>query len=176
MNARNDAAARDERAEDRKQERRDDECDVPLPQHAALFLDHDRVEECCVDQPWKERRILDGIPRPVPAPSELDICPPHSEKNARGIEEPGEERPSAHCCKPFSVEAPRYESSDCKGEWNRRAHVSEVEIRRMDRHSRILQLGIHSASVGRNPIESLVGIGAEAHRRQEKDEHEREGS
>ena len=74
----------------------DDEHDVPLPQHAALFLDHDRVEERRAGEPREERRVLDRIPRPVAAPSQLDVRPPHAERDADGEEEPGDERPAPH--------------------------------------------------------------------------------
>ena len=89
-------AARDERAEDRQQERRDHERHVPLAQHAALLLDHDRVQERGAGEPRQERRVLDGIPGPVAAPSELDVRPPHAERDADREEEPGEQRPAAH--------------------------------------------------------------------------------
>ena len=177
VHARDDAAARDERAEDRQQERGDDERHVPLAQHPALLLHHDGVQKGGVDQPRQKRRVLDGIPRPVAAPSELDVRPPHAEDDARRVEEPRDQRPAAHGGEPPGVEAPRDERGDREGEGHRGADVAEVEIWRMDRHPRILQLRIEPRAVRRNPVEPLVGIGAEAerHHEEERDGGERRG-
>src|SRR5262249_48148274 len=59
-----------ERAEDRETERRDDQREVPDAQHPAPFLHHHRVDERGRGEPRQQRRVLDRVPRPVPAPAE----------------------------------------------------------------------------------------------------------
>ena len=51
---------------------------------------------------------------------------------------------------PLGVEPARDERRDGERERDRRRDVAEVEIRRMDRHPRILELRIHPAPVGRD--------------------------
>src|SRR2546422_891540 len=80
VDARDHARARDERAEDREQPRPQNQREIPFLQHAPFFLDHDRMEEGRHDQPRQERRIFDGIPRPIAAPSQFDVRPPHPDE------------------------------------------------------------------------------------------------
>ncbi len=147
----------------------DDERHVPLPQHASLLLDHDRVEKRRAREPREQRRVLDRIPRPVAAPPELDVGPPHAERDADREEEPAQQRPAPHRRQPLRVEAARDEGSDRVGERNRRRDIAEVEHRRVDRHPRVLELRVHAAPVGWDPVEALERIRAEAHREQEEE-------
>ena len=146
--------------------------DVPLPQHAALFLNHDRMQERRRRQPRQERRVLDRIPRPVAAPSELDVRPPHAEHDADRQEEPREQRPAPHDAQPRRVEPAREQRRDRERERNRRRDVAEVQHRRMDRHARILQLRIHPASVGGRKSSRVERVRLETRRRDEEHEHQ----
>jgi hypothetical protein len=148
--------------------------DVPLAEHSALFLDHDGVQECRAREPGQEARILDRIPRPVPAPAQLDIRPPHAERDADGQEEPGDERPPPDDAQPLRIEPAGDQRRDRESERDRRRDVAEIEIRRMDRHPRVLELRIHPAPVGRHEAQPVIGIGLEARRRDEEDENHRE--
>src|SRR5207237_4494520 len=77
---------------------------------------------------------------------------------------------------PFSIEPTRQKRGDSKRKRNRRADVAEVEIRRMNRHSRILQLRIQSAAVYGNEVEPLERIRAEADRCEKEQQNERQRS
>ncbi len=169
------AAARDERPERREQEAHHDEHDVPLAQHPALFLNHDRMQERGRRQPRQERRVLHRIPSPVAAPAELDVRPPHSEHDADREEEPGDERPSSHDGKPLVVELAGEQRRDGKRERNGRRDVTQIQIGRMERHSRILKLRIHPATVDRREIEARERIRLDAGRQHEEDENRRDG-
>src|SRR3954453_20335076 len=107
MHARDDATTGDERTKYRKEKSADYKSNIPLPQHSAFFLHHDRMQERGVHQPWQQRRVLDGVPCPVSAPAELDVRPPHADHGSHSIEEPGEERPTPDGGEPFGIETPR---------------------------------------------------------------------
>src|SRR5947209_2845133 len=64
------AAAGEESAQDRKQERDENQPDVPGLHHAAFFLHHHRVQESGAAQPWQQRSIFYRVPAPVTAPAE----------------------------------------------------------------------------------------------------------
>ena len=72
------------------------------------------------------------------------------------------------------VEPAREQRRDRECERNRRGDVAEIEIRRMDRHARILQLRIHPAPVERNEVEARERIRLEARRRDEEQQHRRD--
>src|SRR5207245_214646 len=77
---------------------------VPLLQHPALFLDHHRVEERGHREPRQERRVLHRIPRPIPAPPQLDVGPPHAEADPDRKKQPRQQRPLANRDEPVGVE------------------------------------------------------------------------
>ena len=168
MYALDHAAAREKRPEDREQERHDDEHDVPFAQHPALFLDHDRMQERSAGEPRQKRRVLDGIPRPVASPSELDVRPPHAEHDTDGQKEPGQERPAPNDGEPFRIQSPRNQRGDGKCKWNGGGDVAQIEVRRMNRHAGVLELRIHPAAVHRRPVEAREGIRLEARRGEEE--------
>src|SRR3972149_1420727 len=86
---RDDATPREERAEEHEGKRGSDEHDVPHFQHAALLLNDDGVQIGRTDEPWHEARILNRVPAPEAAPTELNVGPLHAEYVAKGQEEPG---------------------------------------------------------------------------------------
>ena len=90
-----DAGADEEGAEQRQREGGDDQAGVPDLQHPAPLLDHDRVQERGPRQPRHQRRVLDRVPGPVPAPSELGVGPARAEQEAEAEERPGDQREAA---------------------------------------------------------------------------------
>ena len=42
------------------------------------------MDERCCGKPWEERRVLNGVPRPIPAPAENLIRPPGTDQDASG--------------------------------------------------------------------------------------------
>ena len=69
--------------------------DVPDLEHAALLLDHDRVQEGGADQPRHQRGVLDRVPAPVAAPAELRVGPARAEQDPDREEDPGDQREAA---------------------------------------------------------------------------------
>ena len=144
----------------REQERRDDQRHVPPLQHAALFLDHHRVQERRHGEPGQEARVLDRVPGPVPAPAELDVGPPHAQRDADREEQPREQGPLPDGVDPAGVEPPGEQRRDREGERDRDADVAEVEHRRMHHHAGVLQLRIEPVAVRRSERQPVERIGA----------------
>ena len=171
VHARDHAGARDERAEDRQEPGADDQSEIPLLQHPALFLNHDRVEECGHHEPRQQRGVFHGIPGPVAAPPELDVRPPHADQQTDAQKQPGDERPFADRDQPIAVEPFRQQRGDREGERNRDRDVAEVQHGRMEDHPRILQLRVHAPPVERHEREPLEWVRGEQHHRDEKRRH-----
>ena len=147
-----DTRAREERPEQREREREDHEQDVPDLQHPALLLDHHRVQERRRREPRHERGVLDGIPRVVPAPSDLDVRPVAAEELADPERRPREERPAPRGDQPALVELPREQCADRERERHREPDVAEVEERRMGEHVRVLEARRHPGAVRRSRL------------------------
>ena len=142
--------AGDERAEDRQQERADDQRHVPPLQHAALFLDHHRVQEGGQDQPREQARRSRPGPTPRRRPTRARRRPttcPRVIPTDRKIHDA-----SAHfriaMIQPASS-VPGQHRGDAERERDRDADVAEVEHRRVHHHARILQLRIEAVAVRR---------------------------
>ncbi len=149
----------------------DDQRHVPPLEHAALLLDHHRVQERRHGQPGEEAGVLDRVPGPVAAPAELHVGPPHAERDADGEEEPGHEGPLADGVDPAAVEPAPKQRRDREGERDGDADVAEVEHRRVDDHAEVLQLRVEAAAVGRREGQPLERVGGEEHHRDEEDHH-----
>src|ERR1700687_1695998 len=91
------------------------------------------------------------------------------------MEEPRKHTPRSHRRKPLGVQSSRQQRGNRERERNRSPYVTEIEIGRMNRHPGVLELRVESTSVGRNPVEPLERIGAEADRGEEENENERKG-
>ncbi len=140
-----------ERAEDRQAERCHQQRQVPDPEHPPTLLHHHRVEVGGAGQPRQERRVLDRVPRPEPAPPEHLVAPPRAEDDADGEEAPGEEGPPAGLHQPPLAEPTRDQRGDGEGERDGEPDVPEVEHRRVDRHQRVvLQQRVRPRTVGRD--------------------------
>src|SRR5208282_1026597 len=95
------AAAGEESAEDAEHEGDEDQPDVPDAHHAALFLHHHGMQESGAGDPGHERSVLNRIPSPVAAPAEHGVGPMGAEKDADGLESPGDHGPAAGDVNPF---------------------------------------------------------------------------
>ena len=152
-----DARSREERAEDREAERERDEHHVPDLQHPALLLDHHRVQERGRREPRHERGVLDGIPRVVAAPADLDVRPVRAEQLADAEERPCGERPPARDDDPALVGALRQQRAHRERERDREPDVAEVEHRRVREHVRVLQARHHARRRPPAPRPSRTG-------------------
>ena len=139
MNRRNDAGSREERPEDREGEGHDYKDVVPCLQHRPPPLHNSGVNECRSRNPREERRVLNGIPRPVPAPSEHLVAPPATEKNAGGEEDPGDQRPAMRSLEPGPLSFGPNQCGDCERKRHGKADVADVQKRRVDRHQNVIR-------------------------------------
>ena len=88
-----DAGARHERAQDREQERGQDQRHRPALQD-ALALGEDRgVQRRGGGEPGQERRVLHRVPGPVAAPAQHLVRPPAAEHDGHGEEDPRQQQP-----------------------------------------------------------------------------------
>ena len=102
-------------------------------------MNHHRVDVRARGQKRHERRVLDGVPRPVAAPAELLVRPDHPQRVSDPEEHPGEEGPAATGDDPFGIEPPGHKCGDREGEWHGAADEAGVERRRVDDHPVVLQ-------------------------------------
>ena len=107
VDAGQDARAREEGPEHGERVRHQDQGDVPDLEHPALLLDHDRMQERGRRKPRHERRVLDRIPRPVTAPSQLRVGPCSPEHDPDRQSAPCEQRPSPRRREPGLAEPAR---------------------------------------------------------------------
>ena len=155
MHRRDDAAARDEGAEERQPECESDQRQVPDFQHVLAFLDHHRMQVGRHHEPRHEGGILYWVPRPVTAPAEHFVSPSRTEHIAQREKEPGEDCPAARRANPSVVKFSSNKSRRAEGERNRRADVAGVERGRMYRHPVVLQQRIEVGAFGGNCREQV---------------------
>ena len=151
-----DARARHEGAEDRQQERHDDQRDVPDAQHAAPFLHDDRVQERRRREPRQQARVLDRIPAPVAAPAQLLVRPDHAEREAEGEEQPADHRPAPHGPQPGVVEIAGDQRRHAERVRDRHPHKADVERRRVNDHVRVLEQRVEPPPFSRRRGEERV--------------------
>ena len=154
------AGADEEGAEQRQREGGDDQAGVPDLEHAALLLDHHRVQEGGADQPRHQRRVLDRVPGPVAAPAELGVGPAGAEQQAEAEEGPGDQGEAAGGADPGGVELAGDQGADGEGEGDREGDVPRVEHRRVDHHARVLQQRVEADAVGRHRAQLGEGVDA----------------
>ncbi len=166
-----DAGAGEERPEDREAERGAQQRQVPDAQHPAPLLHHDRVQVRGAAQPRQERRVLDRVPRPVPAPTQHLVAPPGAEDDAGGEEAPGEQRPATGLDQPALADPAGDQRGDGERERHREPDVAEVEHRRVERHQDVVlqQLVRARPVVGRRRrMERLERTGRPEHQDEEE--------
>ena len=166
-----DARPGEERAQDGETERRQHEGDVPDPEHPAALLDDDRVDERGGGQPREQRRVLDGVPAPVPAPAEDLVAPPRAEDDADGEEPPGDEGGASGVLEPALTEPAGDQCRHRERERNREPDVAEVEHRRVERHQRVvLQQWVRAATVEWDrPVDELERVRRDRHEDEEEE-------
>ena len=168
------ARTREERAENRETERRDDERQVPDTQHPAPFLHHHRVDERGRGQPREQRRVLDRVPTPEATPTEHRVAPPRAEHDADREKAPRDQRGAAHRREPPFAEAAGDERGDRERERDRESDVARVEHRRVDRDERmVLQQRVRALHrrAGIAPVTSLNGFAAMSISSEEEQQH-----
>ena len=145
----NYTATREKRTKDRQHECGKDQPHIPDLQHAALFLHHDRMQECRAREPRQERGIFDGIPTPIAAPTQHGISPMRAEEDAAGQKSPGHHRPTAGNVNPLFSGIAHDQRTQRKGERNGEAHVAQIQHGRVNHHLGILQERVQSIAIFR---------------------------
>src|SRR2546430_17311420 len=85
--------------------------------HPPLLLDHHGVQERGHREPGEQRGVFHWVPRPIAAPAELHVRPPHAEADPDRQEQPRQERPLADRDEPVGVEPLREPRGEREGEW-----------------------------------------------------------
>ena len=109
------------------------------------------MDECSRYQPRDEGCVLDGVPGPVPTPSEYLVRPQTTEHDAEREESPRHERPGTRSFEPCRT-APTYEKGcHCKRKRNGQPNVARVENRWVHCHEEvILEKRIRSKALSRS--------------------------
>ena len=133
-------------------------------EHAALLLDHDRVQKSGAGQPGHEGRDLDRVPAPVAAPAENVISPAAAEHQAEGQEQPGPQGPAAGEAYPAIVGAACDQRGDGESVRDNEGDKSKIQHRGMDDHARMAQERVQSLPIGRgeqDAVRRLEGVRAD---------------
>ena len=110
----------------------------------------EQVDESARCQPRHERGILHGIPAPPAAPAEHLVRPEGADEDARAEERPGDERPVSRKREPRrAVRLFRQQRPQGRRIRHGEQGIAEEDKRRMHRHPRVLQEGIHACTIGR---------------------------
>ncbi len=173
MHRRDDPAPRQKRPQDREQERRHDERQIPDTQRPAPLLYPGGVQKRGRREPRKEGRVLHRIPGPVSAPPEYLVGPPHSRDDREREKAPGGNGPAPRDPDPGGIRQPSaQEGTDREGEGHGEAHESEVEQRGMDRHQDvILQQRVGARAVDGNRHDGPEGIRRQQQKKVEERAH-----
>ena len=174
MHRLDDARPGHEGPENRQQKRRDDQGDVPDLEHPAALLHEHRVQERGRGEPGKQPGVLDRVPGPVAAPTQLLVRPDHPEREAKGQDEPAHHGPAPHGAQPRVIEVAGDERRQPEGERNRHPDKPGVERGRVHHHVDVLEQGVQALPVGgRLRQERLERVLVDDHHEQEEHLHAR---
>ena len=123
--------------------------------------DRHRMQQRRRCKPRHERCILDRVPEPPAAPSELVIGPIAAGSDPERQEDPGSEHPGPHRSGELPVHVAGQHRADGQAECDRKADIAEVEGRRMEGEAGVLQQGVEPPALRRRRIEPCEGIGRE---------------
>ena len=79
-------AARQISPENTQEERHWDKEGVPRLKRAPPLMKYQRMHQRRTSQPGQQRSVLNGVPFPITAPTQLHIRPPRTEHYANGKE------------------------------------------------------------------------------------------
>lgn len=119
--------------------------------------------------PREQRRILDGVPRPVAAPAQLDVGPIGTE------DETGAQQHGGDPDRTQARHGPRGGPVEGEEERDDRPEQPEIQDRRMDQHRRMLEDRCEAAALHRGDRERLERIGGDEHQEGRRHHDERPG-
>ena len=135
----------------------------------------EQVQQRAGEQPRHERGILDGVPAPETAPAEHFVRPVRADEDARAEEAPGDERKASRRAEPAGGRRARQESPCRAGERHGEQRVAEEQNRRMNRHPRVHEQGIHARAIGRDGLCELEWALCERQHREHGFEQQEDG-
>ena len=153
------AGAHQEGAQQAERESENREQHGPALQAVPLLRHDGRVQQRGRHQPRHEGGVLDRIPEPVPAPAELVIGPPGTQRDTRRQRAPGEQRPRPDPARPGRVHPAFDQRRHGEGERRREPDIAEIEQRRVECEAGILQQRVEIAPVERRGVEPEEGVG-----------------
>ena len=109
----------------------------PLSDALALGQER-RVQRGGRGQPGQERRVLDRVPRPVPAPAQHLVGPPAAEHDRDREEDPRQQQPVAQRAEEVVAQAPGEQRRRGQAERDRHPDVAQVEERRVHDHEHVV--------------------------------------
>src|ERR1700693_1841660 len=133
------AAPYQKRAYQGERERKDDQEEIPNPEHFPGFLNHDGMEKRSSHEPGHEGRVFHRIPSPISTPAELVIGPEASHQDSRRQAAPREKGPALRDFDPLFSEPSGEKSGHGETTGNGKSDISKVEKGRMDNHRWILE-------------------------------------
>ena len=157
----------------RERESEDGEKHRPALQRIALLDDDGGMQQRGAGEPRHQRGVLDRIPEPEAAPAEDVVGPPAAERDAEGEEAPRRERPRPHPARPGGVDPAFEQGGDGEGVGHREADIAEIEQRRMEGETGILQQRVEAVAVERRRREALERVRGEEQEGQEADADQR---
>ena len=112
----------------------------------------EQVQQRAGEQPRDERGVLHGVPAPETAPAEHFVRPVSADEDARAEEAPGDERKASRRAEPAGGRRARQKSACRAGERHGEQRIAEEQDRRMNRHPRVHEQGIHARAIGRDGL------------------------
>ena len=127
------------------------------------------MEEGGPGEPRHEGGVLDRVPGPEAAPSELYIGPLGAEHDAHREEVPGDERPAAGGHNPSVGQLARDEGGHAESVGNRKANETHIEGRWVEGHTGTLENWIEALAVGRRRHSKPQWVGEQEHDGEEEE-------
>ena len=126
---------RERKGDDRKEHRPDLEA-------PTLFRHGKAVHQRSTGQPRHKGAVFHRIPEPPAAPAEFVVGPVGTQTDAEREKNPRRRRPRTHPARPGHIELTADQGCEREGKGHGKAHVAQIQKRRMKDHPRVLQQGI----------------------------------
>mmetsp|Transcript_68794 Transcript_68794/g.161818 ORF Transcript_68794/g.161818 Transcript_68794/m.161818 type:complete len:499 (+) Transcript_68794:746-2242(+) len=163
--------AHEEGAEQRQREAQQRQQQAPAQKARALLGHRQRVDQRRAQQPGHEGGVLDRIPEPEPAPAQLVIGPEAAQADAGRQRAPGGQHPGSRPARPARRQLVLQQRGHRKRKAHRKAHIAEVEQRRVGGHAGVLQQRVQVAPLGGRRQQPAEGVGRERDEGQEACRH-----
>ena len=172
VDAGQDARSDEKGAEHTHREGDHPEHDRPGPQGVARGENAGRMQQRRRGEPGHQRRVLDRVPEPPAAPTQLVIGPIAARRDPQCQEHPRAQHPGPHGAGEIRRDLTRDQRADRETEGHGKADIAEIKRGRMEGEPDILQQGIEPCALLRRDRQPLERIGAEQQEGIETQRHE----